>query len=107
PCGATSKDSNSSAARPRGLTQRGAAPLDFPTSPVAGMRGKNFPHIPVPRVDGTPPASRVRLRRHPHPVPSLRSRLRPPVPPLTPLPAKLPPLVSLLVDGGSRGIGAA
>lgn len=28
--------------------------------------------------------------RHPRPVPALRSGLRPPVPPLTPLPAKTP-----------------
>jgi hypothetical protein len=59
---------------PCGLTQRGAAPLDFPTSPVAGMWGKNFPHIPADRVLGTPPASRVRLRRNPHPVPALPLR---------------------------------
>lgn len=45
--------------------------------------------------------------RHPHPVPSLRSRLRLPVPPLTPLPARTITYMSNRAidsaDDGSRG----
>ncbi len=52
---------NGSDCAPFGLAQRGAAPLDSPPSPVAGLQEEKPLLQPCPKGAGTPSASRVRF----------------------------------------------
>lgn len=74
------------AARPAGLP-KGAQPLWTPA--LAGRQGsrEKAPCSPAVRVI-TSISVKGSLRRYPRPVPGLRSGLRPPIPPLTPITAR-------------------
>lgn len=85
-CRCRARISVTNAARPAGLP-KGALPLwTLRPSPGGRDAGGKPPCFPASRV-GACIGIKGALRRHPCPVPALRSGLRPPVPPLTPIPA--------------------